>query len=105
MRRRFKKNKKKLSIFFILCIFLVLIFIVFFIKLNFFKINRLEVFGQNLDCVSKDQIKEAADLYGKSFLSVDTEVVTKKLKEKFYCIKSLNYSKKIPDTIKIDVLA
>lgn len=103
MRRRFKKSKKKLYIFSTLCILLVLILLVFFLKFNIFKINNLEVLGRNLDCVNKEQIKESIGIYGKSFLNVDTESITKKLKEKFYCIKSINYSKKIPDTIKIDI--
>lgn len=104
MRRKLHKNKKNFFVLFISSIFIFLIFFLLFIKLNFLKIKKLEVLSQNLDCVNKDQIKEVANLYGKSFFNLDTDTVAKQIKEKFYCVKNISFSKRIPNTVKIDVL-
>lgn len=104
MRKRLNKNRKKFPIFFIVSIFLFAICIYLFLKLNLFKIKTLDITGQNLNCVNSDQIKEMSDLYGKNFFSVDTSMFNKKVKEKFLCVKELNFSKKIPDTLKVDVI-
>lgn len=70
---------------------------------NLFSIKNIDVNGQNIDCSDTEELKKLSDLYGKNLFLVDTTEEEKTLKEKFLCIRSINFFRNYPSSIRMDI--
>lgn len=69
---------------------------VFFIKFVEINLNKIE-------CVDENKLKEHSVLLGKNFFYLDFYKIENDLKKKFFCIKRISFSKKLPDYVKMEV--
>lgn len=84
-----------------LIIFLVSTF--YFISSDFFIIKKIDILSENLPCVDNSNLKSKMNLYGKNILFLDLKKGEDSLKSKFLCIKKIDFSKSLPDGLKISV--
>ena len=85
-----------------LAVLLLLLFIIF--KSNFFVIKQLDVTSEKANCIDINNLKEKSNLAGQNFFLVDEKKVEEALKRNFICIKNINFSKSLPDKIKLNIV-
>lgn len=105
IRRKEKKKSSKLSkvIFLFLVVFLVLAsFLV--VLFDPFTIKQIEIKNESIGCVNEDQLKKSLTLEGGNFFLLDTAALTKSFKEKFICLKNLNFSRLFPNKVVVEVI-
>lgn len=96
-----KKNFKRL--FLIILAALILFFIFYFMKSDFFIIKKVTILNDDLSCVQNSQIKGNLNFLGKNIFFLNLEEAEKVLKRKYFCIKSINFSKLYPDKLELKV--
>lgn len=71
---------------------------------NLFSIKKVEVFVTNrLDCVNQTQLTDSSMLIGKNIFLFDNEELTRKIKEKYICVKNVTLTKNFVDKVEINV--
>lgn len=85
-----------------LAVLLMLIFGIF--KSNFFVIKQIDIEVDKASCFDVNNLKQKSNLSGQNFFLVDEKKVTEKLKRNFICIKNINFSKSLPNRIKLDII-
>ncbi len=80
-----------------------LVALFFSIKSGFLTVKIIDIEGKDLGCVNETQLKNTSGLTGKNFLFIDYKAVEKNLKDKFFCIKSVIFSKYFPDRVKLHI--
>lgn len=96
-----KLSKKKNLLVFILALGLILFFIS---QSNFFSIKKVEVFVTNrLDCANQTQLKDSVQLLGKNIFFINIDDLSRKVKEKFFCVKNISLAKNLFDKVEINV--
>lgn len=100
-----KRNKSFIfnKIFLICFILFLAILIIFFTRSDFFKIRKIEIKSERINCTDKTGLINTANLLGQNFLFVNFENISKNLKEKFICIKNVNVSRLLPGRIKLEI--
>ncbi|MBI4039549.1 FtsQ-type POTRA domain-containing protein [Candidatus Daviesbacteria bacterium] len=73
-----------------------------FFRSDLFLIHQIKVQSSS-QCVSEDQIKDAAGAWGKSFFTIDTSDLSQKILNKFIVIKSVEIKKDWPDQLILTV--
>lgn len=103
-RTRFKKTKRirKNALFLtgFIIFSLSLIFLLLYFK--FFNIKSINVKINNVSCADENQIKDSSKLLGQNFFLINTTQIAQSLKRNFLCIKNVNFSKVIPNHIRLD---
>ncbi len=56
-----------------------------------------------INCTTSEQIKDSSKIWGQNIFFINKKYLEKFLKDNFFCIKNINISRNIPDSIKIDV--
>lgn len=105
-KRRTKKKLFNVSRKNILVIFILFIILISFLQISrieLFKVKTLKIENNNIGCAGENQLKESSDLLGQNYFFLNTATVEKKLKTKFYCIKSVSLSKQIPDKVIVQI--
>ncbi len=105
-RKKLKLNQKrstKLAIPIAGFILILLILGLLIFRTGLFNIKKIEI-DKDLDCANTDLLKDVSKLLGKNILFVDSTNSIKNIKEKFICVKAINFSKNFPDKVKLDVL-
>lgn len=85
----------------------IVIFLVLIVLLGgseIFKIEDIEVGGEQIECVSEQAVKQSLDLMSKNFLLVDLKNQEKNL-EKFICIKKAEIVFRLPKKIRVSLSA
>lgn len=100
-----KKRAKFSGIIFIILLVVLIISIFFFVNSGFFRIKKIEVLGDKVECAEIDQIKNEAELYGQNFFFLDKTKPQEKLKAKFLCINEVYISKVFPDKLNIKIIS
>ena len=104
-KRRFKQKKLFKVLFFLTSLVFFLLLTAFIVwKSNFFSIKNIEVVVDKISCTREQQIKDSSTLQGQNIFLVDSTREEKSLKEKFLCIKKINFSKLLPNSIKLEVV-
>ena len=86
-------------------IILIPLFIFGLFKLNLFKIQKIEIRNDHASCATEGSLKERSALLNKNIFLIDEKKVQENLKKNFICIKNINFSKGLPNKIKMDVVA
>jgi len=104
IRRKLKKKSAKLSkiIFLIFVVFIVLATFLL-IRFNPFTIKQIAI-QNGISCANEDQIKNSLGLYGQNLVLLNKKKLTKNLKDKFICLKDVNFSFFFPNKIVIEVV-
>ncbi len=90
--------KKIVPLLFILIILGIIYFTLFS---TVFKIKSLS--SSPVDCASSDDIRKVVNLLGVNFFLLDAEVISKKIKDKFFCIGYVNLKRSIPDKVTLEL--
>ena len=104
MRR--ERNKKNLSGYLIrisLLIVLILIVILVFVlsRSGLFTIKKIDLIAKDVPCVDENELKNSSDLLGQKLYLVNFEKIAKNLKDKFICIRDINFAYIFPDKVKM----
>lgn len=78
-------------------------FLIFFS--NFLKVNAVWVKMDNISCADEGNLKETSQILGKNILLIATSKIEKQLKEKYLCIKSVKFNKRLPREVEMEVSA
>ncbi len=73
------------------------------LKYNFLTIKKINISPDNLSCTNKNMIAQQINLYGQNFFLVNEKKIEKNLKEKFLCIKTVEFKKNFPDKIDLNL--
>ena len=65
----------------------------FIFKFGIFSIKKIEVEANNISCTNELQIKQATNTLGQNFFLTNKNKTEENLKEKFVCIKSIDFIK------------
>lgn len=105
MREANRKTKSKIFLKFIIGVglSLVIFFIFVIFKSNYFKIKIINIKADNVSCVDENNLTERSTLLGNNFFFIDEQKIEDKLKKDFICIKNINFSKRLPSKIIIDI--
>lgn len=79
----------------------ILAFIVIAINKGLFTVKQIEIKN---NCTQDDQLKEALNLTGRSFFSLNSSEIAENLKRRFLCIKNVVVSKSFPDKVRLQIL-
>lgn len=99
-----EKKQKDTKHFFIFAILVIFIFFLIFIYLNFFKIKTIDMTGEEKSAYSEKELLEACGVKkGDNLISLSSSKVEEKLLESYPYIKSVTVTKKLPDTLKLEL--
>lgn len=104
IRRKRKKSAKLLKIIFLSLVVFIVLAIFLLIRFKPFTIKQIEIQNANTGCINEAQLKTSLSLYGQNFFLLDTNKLTKSLKEKFICLKNINYSRSFPNKIVVEIV-
>lgn len=100
-----KKNSfTKFKIIIILFSAAILFFVFIFFKSGFFTIKQLEVKTELTNCTDENNLKDKSGILGQNFFLINEKKIKEKLKNSFFCIKDINFSKILPDKIKMSAV-
>ena len=85
-------------------IILASLFIFEIFKLNLFTVQKVEIKKTLADCASETILREKSALLNKNIFLINEKNVQDNLKENFICIKNINFSKSLPNKIKMHVI-
>ncbi len=69
-----------------------------------FRIKTININLENTPCVDSEALKNDLQLYNKSILLVNPTIGNDQLKQKYICIDKINFTKKYPSSIDVDVV-
>ncbi|MBI2018985.1 hypothetical protein HYS96_04780 [Candidatus Daviesbacteria bacterium] len=108
MFRRKNNNSKRnlLKKIFIFALFiLILLAIYFFFNSSLFKIKNISLKTESLDCLgNNEEIKKDSEIVSQNTIFFNSKNVEKKLKNKFYCIKTIIFAKKFPNGMELTII-
>lgn len=94
---------KKFFIF-ALFIFILLVFY-FFFNSAFFRVKNIILTTESPDCIGSDEeIKKDSEIMSQNIIFFNSKNVEKKLKNKFYCIKTIFFAKKFPSGLELTIV-
>lgn len=67
-------------------------------------INKLSIKLDNINCVNRTDIENNLNILGKNVLLINSREIEKTLMDKFICIKNVSISKKLPNTVILEIL-
>ena len=91
----------KLSFILFCLILFVIIFGIYYSPI--FKIKSIGFSGEEPNCTTKEEVGKISGILGENILFLDKLKTEKKIKDKFLCIRSVNFHKSIPDSLKLDL--
>jgi len=94
-------KKKKVSFKLILVLLVGILIVFFLMRSNLLNIKEVNTTLVNLNCVDSNQVKKS--FLNKNILTISKREVENKLKEKYFCLKSINLEKKLPSSINLDL--
>lgn len=100
-RKAFWKTLLKFGILLILILASLDLILLFYS--GFFDIKNIDIHSSNTDCLTGVPIKDELGLIGKNILFVNPISFEKVIRQKYTCIRSAKLSKKLPQTILIDL--
>lgn len=80
---------------------LLILLAIFLFKSNFFTIKKINIKSKDLSCVSNSQIKSSLNLFGKNIFLINFQNQENILKSKYFCIKSVSFSRNLPDKLEL----
>lgn len=96
----FKRRKNN---WYLIPIALLIIGVFLAIKLNLFTIKKIEVKTEGNLCIDENQLKISSALLGQNFFLINSSKIEQNLMQKFYCLKSVSLSKRLPNAVTIQV--
>ncbi len=88
-------------------IFLIIVFVsagYMVFRSRVFAIKNFDLQKEDANCVEDSYIKEKSGILGRNLLLFNGEKDSKDLKKQFICIKNVNFSKIIPNKIRINII-
>ena len=89
--------KKKLAAVLTALILALIIYTIFFSDV--FKIKTIQVAQES--CITREQVESTLSLTGKNTILINTEKLTRQLKDKYSCLENIQIKKIYPSTISI----
>ncbi len=74
-----------------------------FLKSSFFKIHLINLNLSQINCTDEQNIKDKSNILNKNIFFVDEKNTKLDLKNKFICIKDIQFTKSLPDKILMNV--
>lgn len=90
----------KIIFLFLLIIFFLLIYIS--LKANIFSIRFVDLKRENVECLNEGRIKDLS--LGKNIFLINEKNISDEIKKDFICVKSISFSKILPDKLNLDIL-
>src|SRR5687767_12342948 len=90
---RFSKSKILFLAFFLLIALLAYSFL----RTSFLTIKSVDVQTEKIACTDSNQIKESSGLLGMHIILFDLSRAENTLKNNFFCIKDVEFERKLPD--------
>lgn len=108
MQRKRRINKKSFGVllkFFpvVAILFVVVLLFLLVFRMGLFTIKIVKIENSKSGCVNENQLKDTADLLGQNYFFINSKKIEENIKKKFFCIKSLQLSKQLPDKVLIQV--
>lgn len=88
------------SLLFIL-IMLGIVYLVIFSTV--FKVKGFVISPDEFDCGKSEEVKKIVSVLGTNYFSLDNSQIEEKIKDKFFCVGSVNLSKNFPDKVKLNL--
>lgn len=101
MRQKLIRKKRNIVTKLLITLFLLVVLSLGFIFVYFdlLTVKSIDVSLDRLECASEQQIKGVVNILGQNFLMIDEKITAKKLQEKFFCVREVNFSKQLPNKI------
>ncbi len=72
------------------------------VRSDLFTIKKIEIAAKNITCADENQLKNSSGILGQNFFLINFKNIAGSLKDKFFCIGSINLSYVFPNQIKIE---
>lgn len=73
------------------------------LKYDFLTIKKIAINPDNLSCVNEQEIKKQVNISKQNFFFINEKKIEENLKEKFLCIKNIEFKKSFPDKIELSL--
>lgn len=106
MRKRHKNTKLRYlrKIVPAVIVGLLILTLILFFKSNFFKVQFVNVTLNNTGCTDEKRVSDKSSLYGQNIFFIDQKKISENIKRSFVCVKNINFSKSLPNKIKLDII-